>query len=363
MRKRKLWIALAVLLVASAIVVVVLLRRRAAPEAARLLPDGDGIIYINLRVMRLAKVFDQAATVSRDPEYEDFVKQTGFQFERDLDEAAFAVHASGSAQNPARPGSQNAAFGELARFSEIFIGRLDSARAAAYFRKLASSVERYRDADIFIILHEGRTVRVAILGVNTVAVSNVQSPEILHQMIDHYHAAALALGGPSLLRAYYRHVPLESVAWAIGKFSPAEQGKKSIPVLGGLGIPAGSLAGSAIVASARYRGSIQLRLEAFTPGENNARQTVEQVNTLLALFRGAESTAQTGGPDRDVRAFLDSIKVEQNVDRVLLTATLPQGFVTKALSEPPATVTAPEPPAPAEKAKPAPRRGHKAKTN
>jgi len=32
------------------------------------------------------------AAGSRDPEYQKFIEETGFQFERDLDQAAFAIH-------------------------------------------------------------------------------------------------------------------------------------------------------------------------------------------------------------------------------------------------------------------------------
>src|SRR5512142_2994623 len=93
MRKRTIPIVIAVLAVALAIVAAVLLRKRAAPEPARLLPEADGYFYINLKPVRLAGVIGNNPPVTHDSDYEEFVKQTGFQFERDLDEAAFAVHA------------------------------------------------------------------------------------------------------------------------------------------------------------------------------------------------------------------------------------------------------------------------------
>ena len=42
--------------------------------------------------MRTLKAIGQLPPVSHDPEYEKFIQETGFQFERDLDEAAFAIH-------------------------------------------------------------------------------------------------------------------------------------------------------------------------------------------------------------------------------------------------------------------------------
>src|SRR5579871_2795007 len=93
MSKRKLPIAIAVLLIAAVIALAIFVRRHAPPEPARLLPEADAYFYVNLTLPRAAGVFSRLPAVQHEAEYEDFVKQTGFQFERDLDEAAFAVHA------------------------------------------------------------------------------------------------------------------------------------------------------------------------------------------------------------------------------------------------------------------------------
>ncbi|MGB9232987.1 MAG: hypothetical protein WCC04_01130, partial [Terriglobales bacterium] len=82
----------AVLVIAAAIALIVTLRKQAPPEAARLLPGADGFLYVNLKWIRTFNAASQLPPVSRDPEYQEFVDETGFQFERDLDEAAFAVH-------------------------------------------------------------------------------------------------------------------------------------------------------------------------------------------------------------------------------------------------------------------------------
>ena len=94
--RRKLPILAGILLIAVAVAVVVFLRKHAPPEAARLLPQGDGFVYINLKHLRRAKVPARLPEVSHDPEYEQFIQATGFQFEDDLDEVAFAVRRSSS---------------------------------------------------------------------------------------------------------------------------------------------------------------------------------------------------------------------------------------------------------------------------
>ncbi len=350
-RKRELWIALVVILIAAAITAAVLVRRRAAPEPARLLPECDAVLYVNLRLLRLGRVFEHAPPVSHDPEYEQFVEATGFQFERDLDQAAFAVHASGSPLNPGSGGPGS--FTEQARFSEVFRGRFDSSRLSAYLRKLAASVDPHAGVEIFNIPHEGRTVRVAILGVGMVAVSNVSDASVIRLMIDKYRAAAAPLSGPTIVGDYFRRVPIGSVMWAIARFAPtAGGGQVGLP--GGLQLPGTDLAGSAIVASARYVGAIHLRIEDFARSEQIAKSLAQSAETLLGLFRGAESSVSGGGADPDVKTLFNSIRVAQQENRVVVTATVPAGFISKLLTPPP-----PEPPPPAAppaKAEPAPKK-------
>ena len=59
-RRRKLWIALAVLL-SSAPSTAVLLRKRAAPDVVRLLPNTDAILYVDLEPVRLLSGLGQEA--------------------------------------------------------------------------------------------------------------------------------------------------------------------------------------------------------------------------------------------------------------------------------------------------------------
>src|SRR5207302_8325895 len=72
------------------------------PEAARLLQESDALVYLNLRPVRLAALFSSLPQVKHDPDYEAFVQATGFEFERDLNEASIAVHlqAAGAGSTP-----------------------------------------------------------------------------------------------------------------------------------------------------------------------------------------------------------------------------------------------------------------------
>src|SRR5215469_2220998 len=151
--RRTLPIALAVVIVAAAVTLAVQLRKQAPPEPARLLPGADAFLYANLSWVRKAGA-NSLPAVTHDPEYERFIQETGFEFERDLEAAAFAVHY------PSRAASSGAV---EPRFSEVFIGKFDAVRLSAYLKRLAQSVENYKSVDIFSIPLDGRTFRVAIL--------------------------------------------------------------------------------------------------------------------------------------------------------------------------------------------------------
>src|SRR6266545_8336371 len=127
-RKRTIPIIVAALAVVVAITAVVLLRRRGAPEPARLLPEADGYLYVDLKPLRLAGVIGKNPPATHDPDYDQFVQQTGFMVERDLDEVALATHAPPrltDSDEPPNPSQQ------YRRYSEVFVGRFDSKRAAA----------------------------------------------------------------------------------------------------------------------------------------------------------------------------------------------------------------------------------------
>ena len=129
-RRRNSIALLAVALVIAAISLAVYLRKRAAPEPARLLPSSDAVLYFNLKSVRRLTSFGSQPIGQREPEYEEFVRETGFQFERDLNEAAFAVH---TVQRP--PAYKGGPPGTEARYSEVFIGKFDGQKLSIRFQK------------------------------------------------------------------------------------------------------------------------------------------------------------------------------------------------------------------------------------
>jgi hypothetical protein len=286
---------------------------------------------------------DQLPPVSHDPEYERFIQETGFQFERDLEQAAFAVH-----YRPSGPGATPASGSAELRFSEVFVAKVHGDRLTNYLRKIAKSVENYHSVDIFSIPLEGRTLRVAVLGVNTVAASNHDDPEVIRGIIDRSRKLASPFAGPAFLRQYYKYVPLASLAWAVVRVDPGnEQATGSLQWTSFL-FPKSSV----VVASARYIRALHLRAEAFAASEADATRITEQLQTFLNIFHSATNSASNHGSDADVKAFLDSLTVQTQGKRAVLIATASSGFLYKALTAPPAELAPVPPPEPQQKAEP-----------
>ena len=189
--RRTLPIALAVVVVAAAVTVAVQLRKSAPPEAARLLPGADAFLYANFGWLRRVSSSPLPA-VSHDPEYERFIQETGFEFERDLDAVAFAAHY------PANwPGGGTGGTAPEPRFSEVFVGKFNGQRLAAYLKHTAQAVENYESVDIYTMPLQGRSFRVAILSVDSVAASNHDDPGVIRGMIDRSRRLASPFGGPA----------------------------------------------------------------------------------------------------------------------------------------------------------------------
>jgi hypothetical protein len=319
-------IVLAVVAIAAAVTLAVQLRKHAPPEPARLLPGADAFFYLNLSAARRANSGKELPAVSHDPEYERFISNTGFQFERDLDEAAFAIHY------PSRwPGGGTGGSAPEVRFSEVLVGKFHGERVTIYLRQIAQSVENYHSVDIFTILLEGRSLRVAVLSADAVAASNHDDPAVIQGIIDRSKRLASPFGGPSLLRQYYKHVQLASLVWVVARIDPAS------PEAGGWNtlftMPATLVvSGSALNPLHPMAQTVHLRAEAFTQSPDAARAITDKVNVFLALTRAGETSVGTHGTDADVKALFDSLQIKQEADHVVLTAAMPFGFLRKMLS-------------------------------
>jgi hypothetical protein len=329
MRKRTRYSLLLMLALVAGLVVAVWLRKNAPPEVARLLPESDAIVYANLRPVRLATHFDRTP-VTRSPDYQHFVDATGIVPERDLDAAAFALHRMDDPNGPNGP----------VAYSEVFEGRFDGARLADYLKSIAVSEEDYADHTIYSIPIDGRQLRIAQLGYDTIAASNMPTAEQIHAMLDRYRAAASPFSGSSLLAARYRDVPLLSSAWAIGHVGLpfSENGRISI-----FGVQLPLPEDTTFVASLRYGlDALHLRVEDIAPTEADAASSVGALNGVLQLARAIQPKveAQSDTDDAEaVRKFSASIKIEQHKERAVLTASVPFQLLKKITAPDAASAT------------------------
>ncbi len=333
--RRRTWISLAVVVaVLVALAVAIFLRKKAPPEVARLLPEADAIVYFNLQPLRELTRFDRHP-VAHDPAYQAFIDATGIEFERDLDQAAFAV------QRLSDPNGPN---GPLA-YSEVFEGRFDGPRLTKYLAAQAASTDPYAGHQIYSIPHDGRTVRLAILGYDLVAVSNTPTPEQIHSIIDRYHSAASPFSGNTLLSKYYSNVPLLSEAWGIGAIGLPFASNQQDQQFRVFGLPLPLPADSTFIASVRYVGAIHFRLEEIAPSANAAKETVAMANLALGMLRSVQVTA---GPQdasvKDWNALLHSTAIKQKENRAVLSAVVPISLVRSLLSENKSAIPANNPP-------------------
>jgi hypothetical protein len=319
-------VVLAVVVVAAAVTLAVQLRKLAPPEPARLLPGADAFFYFDLTWARRLNGGKELPQVSHDPEYERFIQATGFQFERDLDEAAFAVHYPAS-----WPGGGTGGSASEPRFSEVLVGKFHGERLTSYLRQIAQSVDDYHSVDIFTIPLEGRTLRVALLSPDSVAASNHDDPSVIQGIVDHSKRLASPFGGPALLRQYYRHVQLGSLAWAIARVDPSVPAVSSWSSL--FPGPATVVISGSFLSPLHIRAdAIHLRAEAFTHNEDEAHAIADKINIFVSLMHTAEISVGTHGTDADVKALFDSLKVRQEGDRAVVSASVSLGFMRKILS-------------------------------
>lgn len=311
MRKhRKLLISALLLAVIGAAAGYLYYRHQSPPAAVQMLPEGELILYADFRPIHFLNL-NQSQPVRLEGDYQQFVEQTGIQFERDVDEVALSLRNT--------PG-----VGDV-ESAEIFAGRFDVTKLKSYLQRNSTQTENYRDLTIYAIPNAGHTVRACVLDGSRVAVTNMASAEPMHGMIDRLHGLSR---GPSLLGEYYRRVPFGSLAWMIDRI-PADSDAAQLP--GGWDLS--FLENTVAVVSLRYNSALLFRAEVLAQSDADARKILDSANAFLLIYRGVSHSLGAKGNDPDVKAALNSIQVEQKGSTAIFTAAFSQKFLKKILSE------------------------------
>jgi hypothetical protein len=329
---RKLLITVLLIAVVAVCGLFFFYRTSATPETVRMLPEGEFILYANLKPVHLFWQANKPIEVEGD--YREFVNQTGIDFERDLDEVAMSRRDTADRKDT--------------ESSEIFVGRFDQQRLTSYLAKISSSQEDYSGRKIFVIPHEGHTVRAAVLGTNRIAVTNMVSADAIHQIID---STSKLPAGPSLLQNFHQKVPFGSLAWAIVRVGSTSTNQPP----GGWSFD--FLENTVTVASLKYQGDLLVRADVIAGSENEAKQVVDSAGAFVSMYRTVSRSIGTKGADPDVKSAIDSITVQQKDNIAVFSATLPQRALKKIFSEAQSQAAASASPAPAPGATPSPSRG------
>jgi hypothetical protein len=317
--RRTLLIVAAVLLLLA---LAVFLRSKAPPEAARLLPESDGVIYIDLRPIR-AIFHRDLKPIERAPDYQQFINATGIDWERDVDQVAIALHRMADPNGPNGP----------VAYSIVLVGKITGQRLITWLESHASSRETYDGHTIYSIPSEGRTVRVTQIGYDMVGISNTPTPEQIHSILDRHRTAALPFSGSTLLEHHFHEVPLLSLAWGVGQIGLPFSESGEVHILG-LALPIQS--DSTIIASITPAlptphniGALHLRVEDIAPSDSAAASQAAALATLVTMVRDLSAPTPDSMTDQGLKELLKSAEVTQHGDHIVVTATLPANFFSQ----------------------------------
>ena len=307
--RRTLWVVAAVLLLLA---VAIFLRSKAPPEAARLLPESDGILYVNLRPFR-SFLHKDLRPPSRVPEYQQFIEATGVDWERDLDEVAIGLHRQADPNGPNGP----------VAYSLVLVGKITGPRLNTWLDAHAASRETYAGHTVYSVPSENRTVRVAQIGYDMVAVSNTPTPEQIHSMLDRHRTAALPFAGSTLLAQHYSEVPLLSLAWGVGQIGLPFSESGAISILGfSLRLPSDSTIVASVSPGLPMTGALRLRIEEIAPSDEAAATQAAELSALVILARGFTAPLSANAANNSLREVLKTVEVVPRRNRVVATATI-----------------------------------------
>ena len=304
--------------------VAIFLRSKAPPEAARLLPESDGIVYINLKPVRAFFHKDLKPPV-RSAEYQQFIDAIGIDPERDLDEAAIALHRMADPNGPNGP----------VAYSMVLVGKITGKRLNDWLDAHAATRESYAGHTVYSIPSEGRTVRVAQIGYDMVAVSNTPTPEQIHSMLDRHSTAAWPFAGSTLLRQHYHDVPLLSLAWGVGQIGLPFSESGGINILGfSLPLEADSTIIASVTPALSLGGSLNVKVVEIAPSSGKAASQSDALNLLLIMARGIAIPLADNAANNGLRELLKTAEVKQERDRVVVTATLDRSLFSGPAESP-----------------------------
>ena len=311
--------------------------RTAAFDNFRYLPAGAPVaVAIDLEGFRRTALVRLALLSQAAPEldraYAEFVRETGFNWEKDLDSLAASVGgAHGSEANGRRD------------ISAVLQGHFDQARFTAYSEKRRDQAESYRGRTISSYTGpSGRRFHTVFLDDRRLAFSNAAHAGTIHRIIDladrqpgaTLHERLNQIGLPGHLAANTQ--AWVAFDWAMARAS-TDGGPAGVNPAPGGGAPGELrpelLKGSRIaVLGARIVGaSVEFRALAAFGTDAEARRFADTLSTLRILL--AEVSRQRGSPaSRDLAGVLDRLSIGTEREAVVVGVTVEMDVIEQLLS-------------------------------
>jgi hypothetical protein len=267
------------------------------------MPDSaEAVFFVDLHDMRQAPFFSdllaRAPKPTLDPDYQQFRRDTGFDYEKDLDRIAMAFENHGMQRT----------------YFAVANGRFDRKKIEAYAVK-SGSVQKQAGAEIFSLPITGRQERISFTFLRKDLIAFTNAPNLVSYLkpaktaenADWRARFERVAGSPFF--AILRH---DGIADAMG--SPPGAPGLAQRATGGLTSPQLSslLMQLQWISVAAKPQNDRLRMIAEGEGseESNARQLADLLNGVVLLARAGLANARTqqqiGAPTRD--AYIDLLK-------------------------------------------------------
>lgn len=275
------------------------------PRPFRYLPPSCVIaVHLDLAGLRnsslVRQALDSLARPQLEKDYAEFVRATGFDFERDLDSVSLGISG---------PEGARAVHAVLqGRFDRDKIDRYSSERRQATRTHLGHAINQFAGSS-------GGKFRLAFLGSSGLAFSNAPDASLIEQMIELAERGAPALGNRLRELHVFERLPAGTQAWVAVDLERAGRWKVPAgPASSGTSLSAELLRGSrmGLVAARVGEREVELRMvaECFSGGQ--AQRVAQSLSGLRALL--AALAEREGPQDAQLARSLQqiSIGVEKN---------------------------------------------------
>jgi hypothetical protein len=205
----------------------------------------------------------------------------------------------------------------------VLAGKLTGNKLNAWLESNATARETYAGHTIYSIPSENRTVRVAQIGHDMVAVSNFPGPEMIHSMIDRHHTAALPFAGSTLLAKHYSDVPLLSLAWGVGQIGLPFSESGAIKIFGfSLPLATDSTIVASVTPGLSLGRALNVKVEEIAPTDEVAVSQAASLATLVTLARGFTQPLSANPANKALKQMLETASVSPRHNRVIVTGTV-----------------------------------------